>query len=89
MNKSRLLEQIVLNAGFLNHLIMKIREYQYQMDSGIQPITDELLASNMADLLDSISEEKASELAEVFKVISNRLLDFGLEHTKDYLRKGV
>jgi len=65
-----------------------IREYQYQIDSGIEPITDELMASNMASLLDSISEEKASELAEVFKVISNRLLDFGLEHTKDYLRKG-
>jgi len=89
MNKSRLLEQIVLNAGFLNFLITMIREYQYQVDSGIEPITDELMASNMASLLDSISEEKASELAEVFKVISNRLLDFGLEHTKDYLREGV
>jgi hypothetical protein len=77
VQKMTLLQKIINNAGFLNHLMEKIRSYYVGFDGTMEDCA--------IDLLNSISYEKAGELAEIFKVISNRLLDFGMDHTEEYL----
>jgi len=83
--KSKLLEKIVLNSGFICFMVEKINKYNLSLND--LTITDELV-DDMLDLIESMGKDRGQELQEIFKTISNRLLDFGLEHTLEYLRKG-
>ena len=74
-----LIQRIIRQAGFLSFLFE-----HYICPNTCKPI-DRIDTAELYSLIDSVGKERAQEIHDIFKVISNRLLDFGMDHTEKYL----
>lgn len=89
MATNKTLLAVLRHAGVIASVFEKIHNRAYDLDHEKYEGFEQRASSDMLDLIEAVGRPRAQELCDVFKNLSNLVLDSGEDAAKQFVKREV